>query len=305
MRRYAAKHGATVAIIGLLLLNVVLIVPLFMGRHDVPDPADAAPSPVASNSLTANSPSPTRNENRTSAQPKLTGDRPRRLLATNSDQIAWRAKPTGCGEVGEVEVTTNGGKTWRPADLGLESVVRLRAFGDRSVFVIGADQDCQPVYSVSAYPGAKWQSDNSMLADTWFRLPRDLNTVHDPHDRTSKPCGDNDLADLAGRGDDEAIALCADGSIRVRNGGTDWKEALHKSGVVAVSADDNRFVMAFRSATCDGLTVQRFTLRRHLLNAKKKERCMGGVSTDPGVVAVSNRGRSIWLWSGDLVRRKS
>ncbi|QGN32807.1 hypothetical protein [Microlunatus sp. Gsoil 973] len=161
MRRFVSKHGATVVILALLALNVVLIVPLISGRNAIPEPADAAgsalpteptgsasvPNPSAEASLPGES-------SESSPSRDLVSGSPRRLLAANSDQVAWRAEPAGCGEDSKIEVTTDGGKTWRETDSGLKSVVRLRAFGDSSVFAIGADQDCKPIYAVDAYPGA-------------------------------------------------------------------------------------------------------------------------------------------------------
>jgi hypothetical protein len=312
MRRFVSKHGATAAIIALLALNVVLIVPLISGRNAIPEPADAAsaPLPTTGESGPSAGPSPSAAASSPDASaestpsPDLVSGEPRRLLAANSDQVAWRAEPAGCGEESKIEVTTDGGDTWRVTDSGLKSVVRLRAFGDSSVFAIGADEDCKPVYAVDAYPGAEWRTDDSMLSETWFRLPDELNTVHDPQDKTSKPCGEAGLVDLAGRGDDQAAALCGDGSIRVRDGGVDWTTAAEHSDALGLSADDNRFVMAVQGSQCDGVEVRRFTLNDGELKIKKKTRCFKDVQPDAGTVAVSNHGGAMWLWAGDMIRSK-
>lgn len=308
MRRLAGKHGVTIAIIALLVLNVVLIVPLLIGRNVVPGSADVAPSSADTDGATQSaSPSPSPDDDSSASQSPsaaLVSGKPRRLLAVNSDQVAWRAAASGCGEESKIEVTTDGGKTWRTTDSGLRSVVRLRAFGDASVFAIGADEHCKPTYSVDAYPGAEWQGDNSMLAETWFRSPNNLNAVHDPHNKTSHPCGTVGVVDLAGRGDDQAAVLCGDSSIRIRDGQGDWRSAVQKSAALALNADDNRFVMAVRVSGCAGLAVQRFTLNGDHLKTKKAH-CLDVPRSDPDHVAVSIHGGSTWLWSGDRAEHES
>lgn len=308
MRRLAGKHGVTIAIIALLVLNVVLIAPLLLGRNAVPESADAAPSSAGTEGTTQMaSPSPSPDDD-SSASPSpsaaLVSGKPRRLLAVNSDQVAWRADAAGCGEKSRIEVTTDGGKTWQTTDSGLRSVVRLRAFGDASVFAIGADEHCKPTYSVDAYPGAEWQSDDSMLAETWFRLPINLNAVHDPHNKISHPCGPEGVVDLAGRGDDQAAVLCGDSSIRVRDGGDNWRTAVQKSDALALNADDNRFVMAVTASGCGGPAVQKFTVDGDHLKTRKAH-CLDVPESDPDHVAVSIHGGSTWLWSGDRAKHEA
>lgn len=305
MRALVAKHGATVAIIALLVLNVVLIVPLITHRGYRPNDAAAGGTPTTSTvtpSPSPSSPSPTPSATSPSVPPALISNRPREVLAVNSDQVAWRAEASGCGQDSKIEVTTDGGKTWRVTDSGLKSVVRLRAFGDSSVFAIGADDSCDPVYAVDASPDDQWQQDSSMLSDTWFRMPKDLNTVHDPKDKTSKPCGTTGLVDFAGLGDVKGAALCADGSLRSWDGGKDWTTIVEHSDAIALNADDNHFVMVERSSQCDGLSTQRFNLHDGKLRMVKKAHCFKIPHPARNDVAVSNHGTTVWVWSGDFVK---
>lgn len=308
MRAVVARHGATAAIIALLVLNVVLIVPLIANRNSRPDQAAADGTPAAPTveaSPSPDSPSPTPSAKSPSPVPKLASGKPRRLLAVNSDHIAWRAEASRCGQSSKLEVTTDGGKTWNVTDSGLSSVVRLRAFGDSSVFAIGADADCKPVYAVDAYPGDQWQLDSSMLSDTWFREPNDLNTVHDPQDRTSQPCGKAGIVDFAGQGDTKGAALCGDGSLRTRDGGSDWQTTVHKSDAVALNADDNHFVMVEQISQCHGLAVQRFDVHGSKVKTLGKAHCFKVSDPELGDVAVSNRESTVWVWSGDGVASES
>lgn len=308
MRRLAGKHWATIGIVALVVLNVVLIVPLVRHQSAAPSKAHASQSPPPANGSTSGesaSPLPSNSaSNSASSSPgALQTDQPRRLLAANSDRIAWRADPAGCGGNSKVEVTTDGGKTWRRTDTGLTSVVRLKATGGASVFAIGADKNCNPVYASADAPDASWQRDESLLQSTWFRTPNNLGMVHDPQGQTSNPCGKHGLVDLAGLGTSQAIVLCGKGRLRVRNGGQGWHTALKTSGVVALNADDNRFVMAELRPTCDGWLIQQLTLRGDELSNGKRH-CASSSSSDPNLVAVGIRSRTTWLWSGDIATAK-
>lgn len=304
MRRLAGKHWASVAIIALLLLNVVLIVPLFMGRSNVPGGAVASPAGTRTVSPTQGSPSPSAGDVSSSASNSiLKPGQPRRLLAMASEQIAWRAEPADCGHTSKIEVTTDGGKTWRVTDAGLKSVVRLKAFGGSSVFAIGADKNCKPAYAMAASPDASWHRDDSVLPGTWFRMPGALNTVHDPQDNTSQPCGKDGLVDLAGLGTQQAAALCGDGKLRIRDGGAGWHTAVRKSRGIALNADNPRFVMAQVRGTCDGVAVQAFSLGDNNVSTQKRH-CLKGALNNSDSVAVSNRLGTIMVWSGDQVTVK-
>jgi len=302
MRAVVGKHGATVAIVALLVLNIVLIVPLIAHHNSGPDQAVAGGTSTAPTAQASpGSPSPTP-DGTTSPTPavKLTSGQPRRLLAVNSDQVAWRADAAGCGQVSKMQYTTDGGKTWQTTDSGLKGVVRLKAFGDSSVFAIGSDDNCKPVYAVDAYPGSLWQHDSALLSGTWYRVPSDLNAVHDPQGKTTQPCDQAGLVDFAGLGSSKAVALCGDGSLRSRAGGTSWQTTVEHSNAVAINADDNHFVMVEQDPQCAGLAVQRFNLHQNSLKTIMKPHCFKLNDPVLGNVAVSNRRSAVWLWSGAI-----
>ena len=154
-------------------------------------------------------------------------------------------------------MTTDGGRTWSPANTGLQSVVRLKTYGTSAVFAVGADANCRPSYAWTTGLRQPWQRDSAQLSDKWYRVPQRLDTVHAPGGDTSRPCG-AELVDLAGLGTYRAAALCGDGRLRTIAEGQSWKTVEQDSGVVALNADDLEFVAAGVGKGCNGTAVRRF-----------------------------------------------
>ncbi|GAA1432537.1 hypothetical protein GCM10009616_22220 [Microlunatus lacustris] len=292
------------AIGGLVVLNVVLLVALFARQPTTAVPA-AAP-PRASTSVTVEpsgspdaepSPTPTATASR---EPEAEREVPvaSRLLAVSSERVAWRASRGGCDDEADVEVTTNGGRTWRSADPGVSAAVRLKSYGETSVFLIGADGQCRPSYAWQTSPDAEWQRDATRADDIWYRMPDNPDRVHAPGGRRSVPCSAG-LADLAGLGTERAAALCRDGRLRTTDDGGRWTTVLKDSGGRALNADDNDFVVAREVPSCSGLVVQRFDVEGGGLD-DASPLCRRGLSPDDSV-AVAIASSTIWLWSGDEV----
>ena len=296
------------AIGGLVVLNVVLLVALFTRQPTVAVPA-AAP-PRASPSVTVEpsgspsaQPSPTPSgtpidESEAEGEGEQEVPVASRLLALASERVAWRAARGGCDDEATVEVTTNGGRTWRPTDPGVSAGARLKSYGEGSVFLIGADGQCRPTFARQTSPGATWQRDAGQADAIWYRLPRDPDRVHAPGGRRSVPCPGG-LADLAGLGTERAAALCGDGRLRTTDDGGRWTTVLKDSGGRALNADDAEFVIAREVPSCSGLAVQRFDVQGDGLE-EDSPRCRRGLSPNEPV-AVAIRSSSTWLWSGDEV----
>jgi hypothetical protein len=197
-----------------------------------------------------------------------------------------------------VEVTTDGGRSWSKTKPGLTAIVRLKAYGDSAVFAIGADSKCRPTYAWIAAPEQEWQRDRTRAENTWYRTPEDLNEVHAPNGRTSRPCG-SDLVDLAGLGTFQAAVLCADGRIRTDADGRSWQTVRKPSRVLSINADDAGFVAASPRSDCSGVVVKRFDSSGSGLDGRGS--CVSKVKPAAGATAVSARYQQVWLWSGDLV----
>ena len=314
MSALLVRHGPKLAVGGLVLLNLVLIGALVLrGPVRTAVPADPVPSssistPSSTPSSAASSPTPSASPSTSSTpstSPSASSDKPKkkkaaepaRLLAANSAQVAWRAKSTDCKGDAKVEVTTNGGKSWSRTDPGLTAIVRLKAYGDGSVFAIGADNKCRPTYAWITGPTEIWQQDRSRVDTIWFQTPDDLDEVHAPGGRTTKPCGD-DLVDFAGFGTLEAAARCADDRIRTTTNGRLWNTVQKNSEVISLNADDNGFVAAGTSEGCKGVVVRRFESAGQGLRARGT--CRPKVKAD-GSTVVSIRSQDTWLWFDDSV----
>ena len=312
-----------VAIGGLVLLNLVLLAMLALRDPSptvaaVPPPRDstttASPGSAATQTPTATvrdktstpsaEPSPTASSS--SASPTATGsisgaERSTRMLAVSSDTLAWRAVFGRCPTDPEVEVSRDGGRTWRATTTGLKSVSRLRAYGESSVFAVGGAADCQTRYVATGGPAEDWAPNERLLGQTWYRVPRQPHRVHAPNGRVSSPC-DERLRDLAGLGDQGAAALCADGTMRTtQNGGRTWRNLNGASAGLALGADEQIYALAMRRENCDGVALA-------LLDPGAEEidrdlmRCAPVGRSEIDELAVGVRGQVVWLWLGNEVK---
>ncbi len=305
MPHYRPGNGPVLAIGGLVVFNAVLLVALFARQPTVAEPAAvpiAAPSSVvvqpsrspSARPLTSPTPTPSR-----TPEPERNIPVTSRLLAVGSDRVAWRASRGGCEEEADVEVTTNGGRSWQRTDLGISAVSRLKSYDGASVFAIGADARCRSTYAWQTSADRGWQRDAGQVDPIWFRLPEDADRVHAPGGRRSVPCPGG-LADLAGLGTYRAAALCRDGRIRTTDdGGSGWSTVLRASGGRALNADDAEFVVAREVFSCPGLAVQRFDVEGRGLDDPLPS-CRPNVRTH-NAVAVGISPSTTWLWSGDDV----
>jgi hypothetical protein len=200
----------------------------------------------------------------------------------------------------QVEVTRDGGRTWRSTDAGLRSISRMRSYSDTSVFAVGGDKDCESRYAATDGPGEAWTASPRLLDQTWYRVPSEDNRIHAPGGRLSTPC-DAELSDFAGLGVGGAAAICPDGTVRLtQDGGREWRDLDGATTGRSVGADEEVYVLALRSAECTGTGVV-------LLDPGAREvdndtiRCapVGGDSDEALAVAV--RGQVLWLWAGDKV----
>lgn len=311
LRQYSAdvsdfqRHYGWAIALGVLVVINVLLVGMLVTRFRTEAPmsavlSTAVPSVGSSGPGTkSRTPSPSPTTGAPVRHTRPTAGHQDRVLAADSEFVAWRAVSGGCDTPAIIEVTTDGGQTWQRTHPGIRAIVRLKAYGSESVFAIGADAHCQPTYAWIDGPGLGWQHDASQVADKWFRVPGDLDQVHDTFGGRSKPCGDG-LADLAGLGTYQAAALCADGRIRTRDQGRGWRTVEEHSGAVALNADDIQFVAAVTSPGCTGgVAIRTFDVNGTGLPGGD-DHCRKGPSQSGGV-GVSNIWSSVWLWSGKKV----
>ena len=319
MPDFQKGHWPKVAVGGLVLVNVVLLILLAVDGKSHSLTAEAVPAgrpAVTQPAPTVTSPSPTSTPSSASPQPTTAGTASRvpsstvspntrrapakRLLTVNSATLAWRAVVGRCPTDPRVEVTQDGGRTWRPTDSGLQSIARMRSYEDTAVFAVGGDEECKPRYAAAGGPEESWAVNPRFLGPTWYRLPREQDRIHAPGGRLSSPCDDR-LGDFAGLGLRGAAALCDDGTLRLtQDGGRRWRDVAAVATGRAVGADEKVFVLALRTADCAGVGVVLLTPGvREIDSAKVRCAPLGG-GPDKGL-AVAVRGQLLWLWAGDEV----
>lgn len=317
--------GPKLAVGGLLLLNVFLIGALVVRNSSletsaVPAPlsnavstpageAEMTPSPSGSPTASpsgspspssgpssspsaSDSPSSDGEDSGTSSEPDELDPRPA-LLAANSDRVAWRAQQGRCGSETSVDVSEDGGRSWRATAPGIGSIVRLKTFGSSSVFAVGADDDCRPTYAWINEPRGSWSRDAGRTDSLWYRTPGDLDLVHAPGDGTSRPCGKS-LVGLAGLGTFQAAALCADGRLRTVDQGRGWRTTKTGLTALSVNADDDRFVVALQRKGCRGVIVRTFDADGSGLDGSAG-RCRKPAPADREIT-VAHQGDAVWLW---------
>ena len=199
----------------------------------------------------------------------------------------------------DLEVSRDGGRTWQPSKPKLRSVSRLRAYSESSVFAVGGAEGCAPRYLATGGPGEPWSGNGALLAESWYRVPKEINRVHAPGGRLSNPCGKR-LHDFAGLGDLGASALCADGTVRItQDSGQSWRDLKGKSAGLALGADERVYAVAMRRKGCDGIAV--VLLSPSAQSDGDAVRCAPVKQDFSGELAIGVRGEVVWLWLGSEV----
>ncbi|HET9650082.1 MAG TPA: hypothetical protein VFP34_17890 [Microlunatus sp.] len=295
---------------GLIILNIALITALVVRQSAgtvsaMPVSASTSGETLRPTPGATSVPTPSANQSTTPSQPAdsstpASAERPartqpsNRLITANSDTMAWRADRGRCGQRARIEVTTDGGHTWRRIESGLRGVVRLQAYGDRSVFAVAADRSCRPTYASAQSPGHNWRQDPSVSSDTWFTAADDPARVHAPGGRADRPCGSSIRA-FAATGAAGAAVICADGRVRTSTTGSSWHTVQRHSSAIALGSSDRGLLIAYPSASCDRLMIRQVSAVR---NAEPTTTSCAG---QLGAVAIAAHGATTWRWVGDQV----
>jgi len=224
-----------------------------------------------------------------------------RLLVISSADQGWRANVGDCSTPGVIERSQDGGKTWRTVqspDLAL--LTRLAVLDSNTLFVVGADSDCNAGYSISYVSGDQWERRDSALADVWYLTPLDRNQVKAAGGHRSRPCGDR-LVDLASIDLQRAAVLCGKGTVlATTDAGKSWAGRGTLAGAAALGTSGNEFLAASIGGSCSGVTVTRFDGQSAIQDSSGV--CVSSADgAKSGDVALDGSGSTVWLWAGDQV----
>lgn len=293
------------ALAALLVLDVVLVAAALQVGASDPVAAGALPAraPGASGSATGTAGPTTPTPGTAAPTPGTAAPLTRVVVAVSAD-TAWRYARGTCAAGGaSLEITTDGGATWEPAETPFRATARVRVRPDGSAFAIGAaTESCTLRFRGSAADGTTWGSPTP-VTDAWYRGIADPRVVGTPSGGTSRPCGDRDVLDL-GVTDTGAVVLCEGGGLLRSPTGSSWtSQAAAVPQAVALATAPSGQVLLVRTAAagCAGLAV---------VDAARPDTVTGCAATGtvapaPGTVSLSVVAGAGWLVVGDAVFRST
>lgn len=206
---------------------------------------------------------PTSKPTKAPAKPGIDPAASRTLVDIGQEDAVGRATSGACGSGGgKIELSSDGGKTFSPSNLEAgEVILRLAVSDADNAKVVVADAKCSSVTTFATENGGgTWFEDEAM---TWNKAAKPGVEVHSPNGDVEVPCGSGaSVLSLSTLGDQQAYALCSDGTVaRTDNGGSDWE----KQGTATNAADldfidgDNGLAVVTGAASCAGISVLKTT----------------------------------------------
>jgi hypothetical protein len=227
----------------------------------------------------------------------------RRLLVATTAREAWRATVGDCKTPGQVERSSNGGKSWKTVTRGgLIPIVRLGMDDRGNVYAVGgARPGCSTRYIAYSRSG-KVAGQTDAPQGLWYLNPNQRDQVVGPRNAKALPCGRQHVVGLASLDVSRALVICSDGSaITTSNSGRSWRKAGELPGTIAVTAGEGRYWAAGTAKNCGGISVHPFIIDNGTLR-RGQSRCATTAKIGAGQVAVGISGEAVWLWVGDKVK---
>jgi hypothetical protein len=161
---------------------------------------------------------------------------------------------------------------------------------------------CSPQVVDTYVAGEEWANYPERANARWFMNPANRAVVHTPNGVVAAPCAS--VSAFAARSTTVAALLCADGTfLRTTDSGSTWGAALALPGAVNLAAAGEGYVVVVQGqAECAGLQV--------LTGGEAADTPLSitgcrEAAFNPGDVAVSSGGGTLWLWAGDAVSRSN
>jgi hypothetical protein len=260
-------------------------------------PSNTVPTPTASDS-----PNPTETPTPTTKSERLDAVQTNRHMIAISPREAWRATVGDCNKPGQLERSTDAGRTWTDAaKIDLAPITRLGLEAGNVYAVGGGGKSCSPRY-------VAYSSNGVVVAQTaspknlWFIDPSNRDQVYGPPGIKSKPCRRQHVVGLATIDAFKALLVCTDGTaMMTTDSGKSWAKADELPETTAVGSGGGHFWVARKIPSCHGVSVQRLKVNGDELS-RGARRCARGVEIAPGRMALDVSGTAIWLWVGDEVR---
>jgi photosystem II stability/assembly factor-like uncharacterized protein len=297
----------------LVAINVSLIAMLFRQSDNLTaDPAVQAPVSLpastssASNTVptptASNSPKPTTTPTPSTKSERLDIVQAKRHMIAISAREAWRATVGDCNTPGQLEKSTDAGRTWtKAAEIDLAPITRLGLEADNVYAVGGAGKSCSARYVAYSADGVV-VAQTSSPQNLWFLNPANRDQVYGPSGIKSGPCRRQHVVGLATIDAFQAFLVCTDGTAMfTTNSGKSWRKAGQLPETTAVGSGGGSLWVARQIRSCDGVSIQRLRVRGDEL-VRGASRCAKGVKIAPGRVALDVSGTAIWLWAGNKVQ---
>ncbi|MEP6761331.1 MAG: hypothetical protein ABJA93_08190 [Sporichthyaceae bacterium] len=174
---------------------------------------------------------------------------------------AVRALAGDCTSGGAtLELSDDGGKTWRDVDVPARSLLRVKAVSAAEAWVVGTDKSCKPRFIRTTDGGLTWVTKVSTVG-AWHRLPPPSTRLHAPKGNVDSPCAAATPAvDLAVSSNTAAAILCKGGQVHTtQDAGTTWLRAGSTRGATALAFLGRRagFASTPGNKSCAGTLTSR------------------------------------------------
>jgi len=260
-----SSRVATVALVGLLVLDVTLVATAL--RSTSTSDIDTSPLSSAAASTEPTSTRATSAATTTPGSPRTpsvvaAGAPLLTMLVALDNQHAWRVSTGSCSAGGaKLATTVDGGRTWSKGSAKLRRIVRVRLESSQKAFVIGADASCAATIKNTSDAGSTWTPGGS-VALAWYRDPGNPLVVRAPGSARFQPCGERAVLDLAVLAAGSARVLCADGRVRsTTDNGSTWTSIGNVDGAVALAVPTLRqsetYVARLGAPACAGVQILR------------------------------------------------
>ena len=302
-----SSRVATVALVGLLVLDVTLVAMAL--RSTSASDIDTSPLSSAYASTEPTATGPTSSATTTPGSPATlpvvaTGAPLLTMLVALDNQHAWRVSTGSCSAGGaKLATTVDGGRTWSKGSARLRRIVRVRLEGNQKAFVIGADASCAATIRNTSDAGGTWSPGGS-VGLAWYRDPGTPLVVRAPGSARFQPCGERAVLDLAVLAAGSARVLCADGRVRsTTDNGSAWTTVGTVDGAVALAVPTLRqsetYVARLGAPACAGVQILR--VRPQVVAACVR----ASVPRVQGQVALSLVSGGGWLAGGSTTLRST